>query len=196
MNILVSGFEAFLENQKNPTEEVVGLLPNTIESHTIRGIKLPVVYKESFEILKKKIEEFSPDIVICLGLASDRDMITPERVAINLNDSVHPDNKGNILQNQTIIESGKNAYFATLPIVDIVSVLKEKKIKSNISNTAGLYVCNDIMYRLLHYIESNNLNVKAGFIHVPLMKEQSDSDKAMPLEMILDGIIYAIKTMI
>lgn len=193
MNILVTGFEAFLENSKNPTEEVVSLLPNDIEGHKIIGIKLPVVYKESFEILEESITRYNPQIVICLGLASDRSMITPERVAINLNDSVHPDNKGNIYQNQFIIPNGNTAYFSTLPIQDIVLRLTEKNIKCSISNTAGLYVCNDLMYRLLQYIDINNKTIKAGFIHVPLMKEQSDSDKAMPLSLLCEGVIEAIK---
>lgn len=193
MNILVTGFEAFLDNQKNPTQEVVRLLPNTIKGHKIIGIELPVIYKESFEILKKNILTYEPEIVICLGLASNRSMITPERIAININDSLHPDNAGNVLVDLPIIPSGKNAYFSSLPIKKIVSKLTEKHIKSKISNSAGLYVCNDLMYRLLHFVEVSQSQIKAGFIHVPLMKEQTDSENAMPLNMILESVIEAIK---
>lgn len=194
MNILVTGFEAFLENQANPTQEVVRLLPKSIKGHNLYGLELPVVYKESFDILKRELEKLQPEIVICLGLAADRSSITPERVAININDSIHPDNKGNILINQTIEDNGENAYFSTLPIYKIVDKLKQKNIKAKISNTAGLYVCNDIMYRLLHYVNQNNLQIKAGFIHVPLMDEQvEDKSKSLPLPTILEGVIDAIK---
>lgn len=194
MNIIVTGFEAFHKNGENPTEEVIKLLPTNIRGHKIFPLLLPVLYEESFNLLKEKMQEMDADIIILLGLAGGRKGITPERVAININDASIPDNAGVCYQDRTIIEEGKNAYFATLPIKDIVSKLKEKHIDSYVSNSAGGYVCNDLMYRTLHYIETYNFNIKAGFIHVPFMDEQDSRGMySMPLPTILEGIIDAIK---
>lgn len=194
MNIVVTGFEAFHTNDANPTEEVVKLLPRSMKGHVITPILLPVEYNQSFNVLQEKIKNKEIDVIILLGLAGGRLGITPERVAINLNDASIPDNKGLLLQDKQIIENGKNAYFSTLPIKDIVSKLKEKHIDSYISNSAGLYVCNDLMYRTLHYIDSNKLDIKAGFIHVPYMTEMDSKGKySMPLTSILEGVIDAIK---
>ena len=195
MNILVTGFEPFQNNQENPTQEIVRLLPKGIKGHKIIPIELPVLYNESFSRLKTEIEIHKPDVVICLGLAAGRKGITPERVAINVNDSTHPDNSGTVYIDEIIIEEGNNAYFSTLPIREMITIMNEKKIDCSISNSAGLYVCNDIMYRLLHYIDENKLNIMAGFIHVPLMSEQEHKNLYhMPLPQILEGIIDSIKT--
>ncbi len=197
MNILVTGFEPFQNSQENPTQEIVRLLPKGIKGHKIIPLELPVLYKESFLKLRAEIEKHKPDVVICLGLAAGRKGITPERVAINVNDSKYPDNSGTVYFDEVIIEGSKNAYFSTLPIRDMISIMEEKHIDCSISNSAGLYVCNDIMYRLLHYIDENKLNIMAGFIHVPLMSEQDyKNNYHMPLTTILEGIIDSIKTCI
>ena len=194
MNILVTGFEPFQKNQENPTQEIVRLLPKGIKGHKLIALELPVLYNESFLRLKEEIEKHNPDVVICLGLAAGRKGITPERVAINLNDSIHPDNSGTLYFDEVIIEEGNNAYFSTLPLRDMISIMEEKHIDCSISNSAGLYVCNDIMYRLLHYIDENKLDIMAGFIHVPLMSEQDHKGAYnMPLPTILEGIIDSIK---
>lgn len=195
MKIIVTGFAPFLNNDMNPTLEVVRLLPRNMKGHQLIPIELPVLYDESFKILQDYIEKESPDVVICLGLAQGRTAITPERIAINLDDSRGQDNNGTVRTDREIIKGGKNALYSTLPIKEMVTRIQEKKIPAQISNTAGLYVCNNIMYNLLHYIESNELNIKAGFIHVPLMDEQTtdDSQFSLPIHSILEGVIDAIK---
>ena len=195
MNIIVTGFEAFLKNNENPSLEVIRLLPKSIKGHFIHTLELPVAYDACFDPLKKLIEEVNPEIVICLGLAQGRKFITPERVAINLKDVSAPDNNGLIQQDVKISETGKNAYFTTLPIKQMVANMTEKGIPARLSNTAGTYVCNNVMYHLLEYNERNNLKMKAGFIHVPLMDEQKNDQGhfSLPLPTILEGIIDSIK---
>ena len=195
MNIIVTGFEAFLKNNENPSLEVIRLLPKSIKGHFIHTLELPVAYDDCFDPLKKLIEKVNPEIVICLGLAQGRKFITPERVAINLKDVSAPDNNGLIQQDVKISETGKNAYFTTLPIKQMVANMTEKGIPARLSNTAGTYVCNNVMYHLLEYNERNNLKMKAGFIHVPLMDEQKNDQGhfSLPLPTILEGIIDSIK---
>jgi len=196
MKILVTGFEAFLENEENPTEEIIKLLPNSIYGNEIVKVLLPVVYDECFEILLPIINNIKPDVIINLGLAGRRKAINLERVAININDSRQKDNKGNIPLDEVIVESGENAYFSTLPIKQMMKNIQIKNIPVEISNSAGTYICNNLMYHVLHYICNNNLSIKAGFIHVPFMSEQLDNPKvsSLPLDIILEGVIDAIKT--
>ena len=198
MNIIVTGFEPFLNNKENPTQEIVRLLPKSIKGHQITSLELPVVFDECFDLLQEKIDELNPGLVICLGLAQGRNQITPERVALNLKSVSVADNKGNKFIDEAIVEDGENAYFSTLPLQKMVDKMKEKDIPAGISNTAGLYVCNNIMYHLLHYNKVNELNMMAGFIHVPMMDEQENEKGhfSLPLPTILEGVIDSIKACI
>ncbi|MCK5761498.1 MAG: pyroglutamyl-peptidase I [Candidatus Izimaplasma sp.] len=195
MNILITGFVAFLKNTENPTEEVLKLLPKSIYGNKITKVLLPVVYDQCFEKLLPFIKETSPDIIINLGLAGAEKGIRLERVAINIKDYSLPDNNGNIPDSEAIIKTGKNAYFSSLPLKKIKEKIQAKEIEVVISNTAGTYVCNNLMYHVLHYIEINNLDIKAGFIHVPYMTEQlqDELENSLSLDRILEGVIDSIK---
>lgn len=195
MNIIVTGFEPFLDNDVNPTLEVLELLPKKILGNDIITVKLPVLYDQCFEVLKTYIDKYEPGIIINLGLAAKRKNICLERVALNISDSIHEDNSGVIKIDETIIENGENAYFSTLPLRKIYDSINNKGIPVEISNTAGLYICNNLMYHVLHYINNNDLDTKAGFIHVPFMDEQVESklNNSLPLVIILQGIIDSIK---
>jgi len=194
MKILVSGFEAFHKNDENPSQEVVRLLPETLKGHTIIPLELPVRYDLCFELLRVVLETEKPDVIINLGLAQGRQHITPERIAINLDDASIPDNNGTLRQGAKIELDADNAYFSTLPVGLIVDRLLKKGIPAKVSNHAGTYICNHLMYQTLHYIKVNNLNIKAGFIHLPLMDEQN-KDKtifSLPLQTLLEAILDAI----
>ncbi len=195
MNIIVTGFEPFLNNDINPTLEVLELLPKSIKGNDIITVKLPVLYDQCFEVLKPYIEKYKPGIIINLGLAANRKNICLERVALNVSNSNHEDNAGIMRIDETIVINAKNAYFSKLPLRKIYNTLNKKGIPVEISNTAGLYICNNLMYHVLHYININNLDTKAGFIHVPLMEEQVKSklDNSLPLVTILEGVIDSIK---
>jgi pyroglutamyl-peptidase len=195
LNIIVTGFEPFLDNDINPTLEVLELLPKSIKGNNIITVKLPVVYDQCFTVLKPYIDKYKPGVIINLGLAPRRKNISLERVALNVNSSTHGDNSGVVKIDESIILNGKNAYFSKLPLREIYNVLNKKGISVEISNTAGLYICNNIMYHVLHYIDINNLNTKAGFIHVPFMDKQVKNklDNSLPLVTMLEGVIDAIK---
>lgn len=199
LKIIVTGFGAFSTNDINPTLEVLSLLPQSIRGHEIKTVVLPVVFDECFDVLQPIIEQEKPQVIVNLGLAAGRTAITPERIAINLKDSTVADNEGNKPIDEVIIPSGDVALYSTLPLRKIESILKRKHLPVSISNSAGLYVCNNIMYHTLNYIKQNKLDVKAGFIHIPLMSEQvkqEDARFSMPLYDILEGIIDSIKTML
>jgi len=198
MKVIVTGFGRFLDNDSNPTKEILRLLPKSIHGSKIVPVELPVIFDECFDHLRPIIEETKPDAIIMLGLASGRKGITPERIAINMKDAKGPDNIGYTPHDESINPKGKNAYFSTLPIREIEQKLISKNIPVSISNSAGLYVCNNIMYEVLQYIDIHSLDIKAGFVHVPLMTEQvtNSKDFSLKLDVILEAVIDIIKTVI
>jgi len=194
MKIIVTGFGQFLENETNPTKEIINMLPQKTGDKEIFPVELPVVFDECFLKLKSYIDDLKPDVIVMLGLAGGRLAITPERVAINIKDANGPDNNGYQPKDEVIVQGGKEAYFSTLPIREIEKELKESNIPVLVSNSAGLYVCNNIMYHVLNYIDNNDLNCLAGFIHVPYMTE--NKPKANVFSLPLDEIYTAIMKII
>lgn len=196
MKVIVTGFGRFLDNEQNPTKEVLKALPKEIDDKEIFPIELPVIFDECFEYLKPFIEEIKPDVIIELGLAAGRVAIMPERVALNVKDARGPDNIGYQPVDEVIRKDGKNAYFSTLPIRQIEEKLKENNIPVAISNTAGLYVCNNIMYHVAYYIDQNGLDTKSGFIHVPMSDELKGEKEVftLPQSTINEAVIDIIKT--
>ncbi len=195
MKILVTGFGSFLNNSENSSIEILKLLPKRIYGHEIITVELPVVYDECFEVLRPFIEKHHPDIILNLGLATGRKAISLERVAINLNDSLSEDNNGNIFIDRPIIKTSNNAYFSTLPLKKIAKRMTSKNVPVEISLTAGSYVCNNLMYHVLHYLDENNLMTKAGFVHLPDMRETTpvENKNALKLDIMLEGVIDVIK---
>ena len=131
---------------------------------------LPVDFKKAGDLLLDHIKTHKPDAVISLGLAGGRSKMTPERIAINVNDGAS-DNSGNVLVDQPIVEEGADGYFTTLPIREMVNALKEAELPAEISNSAGTYLCNHVMYRALHLVKTENLEIKSGFLHIPASHE-------------------------
>jgi len=198
MKIMVTGFGRFLDNENNPTKEVLKLLPKSIQGNSIECVELPVIFDECFDYLRPIIDEQKPNVIIMLGLAGGRTAINPERVALNINDAAQPDNIGYKPLDEIIIPNGKNAYFSTLPLREIEEKLTKKSIPVKISNSAGLYVCNNIMYHVLHYIDQHDLNAKAGFIHIPYMDEDKPNEEvfSLPLTTLVEAVIDIIKTVL
>ncbi len=199
MKVIITGFDPFGGEEMNPAYEAVKLLPDIINGHSIIKIEIPTVFRKSLQVLEDAIKKEQPDIVICVGQAGGRFGITPERVAINQDDGRIPDNEGNQPIDETIHNDGEMAYFSKLPIKKIVSNLQKEKIPASVSNTAGTYVCNHVMYGLLYMIDKVYSDIRGGFIHVPYATTQVIDKPNMPsltLEQIRDGLRIAITTTI
>ncbi|WP_277673476.1 pyroglutamyl-peptidase I [Piscibacillus halophilus] len=171
--LLLTGFEPFLNFKTNPTMEVAkGLDGKSIQEYEISSKILSVDFSQSGSEMIQAIKEVKPDVVVALGLAGNRKHITPERIAINCNDGPE-DNKGYKPAGEKIFDNGPDGYFSTLPIRDMVDEMKQKEYPASISNTAGTYLCNNVMYHALHYAKINELNYRAGFIHIPPSHEMA-----------------------
>jgi pyroglutamyl-peptidase len=182
MKILLSGFEPFGEHTRNPSQDLVLRLPQVLDGGvTILKTILPVDHIQAPQILLEEIAKHQPHAVLSFGLASGRARIGLERVALNLKDFRIADNAGVIIQDQPIFEDGPTAYFSSLPLRKMHTALQSAGIPSEISLSAGAYLCNQIFYVMMHEIEQKNLPTRAGFIHLPALPEQAaKADNALP----------------
>ncbi|AZP04997.1 pyroglutamyl-peptidase I [Jeotgalibaca ciconiae] len=199
MKILVAAFDPFGGEKINPALEAVKLLDNEIAGAEIIKLEIPTVFHKSADTMREKALEVKPDMILCVGQAGGRFALTPERVAINQDDARIEDNEGNQPIDVPIQEDGPPAYFSTLPIKAMVEKIKETGVPSAVSNTAGTFVCNHIMYQALYLTEKELPGVRAGFIHVPYIPEQvvdKPNQPAMSLEDIAKGLTGALEAMV
>lgn len=195
MKILVTGFNPFGGEKVNPALEAVKSLPSEIHGAEIHWVEIPTVFYRSAEVLEAEIVRFQPDAVLCIGQAGGRASLTPERVAINQDDARIPDNQGNQPIDTPIRLDGQAAYFSTLPIKAMVQAIKEEGLPATVSNTAGTFVCNHLMYQALYLADKKFPNMRAGFMHIPYMTEQvinKPNTASMNLTDIVRGIEAAI----
>ncbi|MER2110544.1 MAG: pyroglutamyl-peptidase I [Desemzia incerta] len=199
MKILVTGFDPFGGEKINPALEAVKGLADTIKGAEIKKLEIPTVFNKSAEVVKKAIEEFQPDYVLNIGQAGGRYEISPERVAINVDDARIADNEGNQPIDAPIKEDGDAAYFTQLPVKAMVTAIKNAGIPGAVSNTAGTFVCNHIMYQVQYMIHTNFPKIKGGFIHVPYIPEQvvnKPGQPAMSLSDMTKGLTAAIEAVV
>ncbi|WP_025729759.1 pyroglutamyl-peptidase I [Atopobacter phocae] len=199
MKILVTGFDPFGGEKVYSAIDSVNRLPKEIDGASIITLKLPTVFNESVQVLREKMEEIQPDVVLAIGQAGGRFGLTPERVAINQDDAVIPDNKGNQPIDQTIQPDGAPAYFSQLPIKAMVEAIKAEGLPASVSNTAGTYVCNHVMYQLLYLTHTTFPQTKAGFMHIPFTMQQvvnRSNRPAMNIDDIVKGIVAALEAIV
>lgn len=195
--VLVTGFDPFGGDLVNPALEAVKQLDGKeIAGAVVVTKEIPTVFGIAITILEKTIEEIQPDLVICVGQAGGRPVITPERVAINVNDARIPDNDHNQPLDEEIVPGGPVGYWSTLPVKAMVKEMNDNGIPAAVSNTAGTFVCNNIFYGLMHYLDSIGNSIRGGFIHIPFLPEQvvrNPGQPSMGLETIVKGLELAIE---
>lgn len=172
MKILVTAFDPFGGESINPALEAVKLMRDEIDGAEIVKLEIPTVFRKSIDKVAEAILKENPDVVLSIGQAGGRFEVTPERVAINVDDARIPDNEGNQPIDVPIFEDGAPAYFTTLPVKAMVEAIRASGLPSSLSNSAGTFVCNHIMYGVLYKIAKMDKNIRAGFIHVPFIPEQ------------------------
>ena len=196
MKVLLTGFDPFGGEAVNPAQEAVQRVSDNINGAEVIKITIPTVQTKSVKAIEEAIELYNPDIVISVGQAAGRYDITPERVAINIDDFRIKDNEGNQPTDKIIQEDGKSAYFSNLPVKAMVKHMNDNQIPATLSNTAGTFVCNHVMYGILYMIDKKFPNARGGFIHVPYIPAQTldKPDKpAMNINDIAKGLELCIK---
>lgn len=195
MKLLLTGFTPFDGEKINPALEAVKRVKPEIAGMEIVKLEVPTVFGESVRLVAEAIEREQPDFVLSIGQAGGRAAVTPERVAINVDDAWIPDNAGQQPIDVPIFADGENAYFATLPVKAMAEAIQKAGLPAALSNTAGTFVCNHLMYGVLHHLHQNHKSAKAGFIHVPYIPEQTADKPGVP-SMPLDDIVRALEAAI
>ena len=194
--ILVTGFQPFGGEKINPAWEAVRALPDTIAGADVVKLEIPVVFGAGADAVSAAIDHIDPDIVLCVGQAGGRAKITPEFVGINYRDARIADNDGNQPLAEKIVEDGPDAYFSTLPVRAMVAAMNEAGIPAAVSYTAGTYVCNDVMYSMLHALATKHPEARGAFLHVPFATEQATKQPgntpSLPLEIMTRGLELAL----
>jgi len=192
--VLLTGFEPFGGEAQNPSGEIARQLDGVeIAGHRVCGAVLPCVFGKSVTELKRRLRQHRPALVICLGLANGRAEITPERVAINVDDARIPDNAGRQPVDRPVVRGGPAAYWSTLPVKAIVAALRRQDVPAAVSQTAGTFVCNHVFYALMHELARKRTKVRGGFIHVPAqLGQEKQGQPALPLSTMRDAVVTAI----
>jgi pyroglutamyl-peptidase len=172
MKILVTGFDPFGGEPINPSWEAVRRLPDAVKSIEIIKAQIPTSFGRSADVVRAAILEHDPDVVICIGQAGGQLAISAERVASNVSEGRIPDNDGNQPIDTRIRADGPAAYFTSLPVEAMVTAMKKTGIPAVVSNNAGAYVCNHLMYQVLYMIDHEFPGKRGGFVHVPYAPQQ------------------------
>ena len=192
--LLITGFDPFGGESVNPSWEAVKLLPETIGSWHLTKLEIPTVFDKAYTQVLAAAEQLAPDAILSVGQAGGRSAITPEVVGINLREASIADNAGNLATGQSIREGGPAAYFATVPVRAMVENIRKNQLPASLSYSAGAFVCNDVLYSLLHHFSGSAVQV--GFIHVPFLPQQAkEGVPSLTLEQIVTGLTAAIEAM-
>ena len=186
--ILLTGFDPFDGAASNPSRDAAHALHGrSIAGHRIVARQLPTEFGASLRVLRAAIRDTTPALVVCTGLASGRDGLSLERVAINVDDARIADNAGARPVDTPIVRNGPAAYFSSLPIKAMLAALRDGGIPAHVSQTAGTYVCNHVFYGLMHALRRRRA-VRGGFIHVP-----HTGRGGLPLETTIEGLRIALR---
>lgn len=196
MKVLVTGFEPFGGESVNPAWEAVRRLAGEdFAEQEVAVIQVPTIFGAAVAKAREAIDTRQPDVVLAVGQARRPD-ITVERIAINIADAAIEDNAGNRPVDEPIAPDGPAAYFSTLPLKAMVETIRTAGVPARVSNSAGTFVCNHLMYGILHHIALNRLPIRAGFVHVPLLPEQAVAGNvaSMGLAELIRGLRQAVIT--
>ena len=189
--LLITGFDPFGGAAVNPSWLAVEALPDRVGDWELCKLGIPTVFGEAARKVLAAAAEFHPDVILSVGVAGGRDAVTPERIAVNIRDARICDNAGNQPRGEFVDEHGPAAYFSTVPVMAMAQAIRDAGIPATVSNSAGAFVCNDVLYSLLHHYAGTQ--TKVGFIHVPYIPQQGEPN--LPLERITSALEAAIQAL-
>ena len=192
--LLITGFDPFGGETINPSWEAVRRLPEQIGSFVLTKLQIPTQFDRAAQMVLRVAETQKPDVILAVGQAGGRSGITPEVVAINLREASIADNAGYCPSNVPVVSGGPDGYFSTVPVRAMVAAIRKEGIPSALSYSAGAFVCNDVLYSLLHAFAGTATQV--GFVHVPYLPEQAkEGVPSLSLEQMVAALTVAIEAM-
>ena len=167
MKLLLTAFDAFGGDADNISEDLLREMPEQLEGAAICKLLLPTVFGLAAVKAVEAAEALRPDVIVCLGQAAGRHEITPERVAVNRMDASRPDNAGWQPRDEPIEPNGPAELSSTLPVQAMVEAIRAEGVPTRLSDSAGSFVCNSLMYAMLHWAARQERAIPCGFIHLP-----------------------------
>lgn len=186
MKILVTAFEPFGGEAENPTAEIIARLEG------VETMLLPVSFNDAPRIVLHKIRQTNPDAVIMLGQAGGRAAVSLERCAINVAEAKKPDNDGYLPKGESIAVGAPDAYLCRQPLQDMCPAIRDAGVPCQVSNSAGVYVCNALYYMVMHHCQ----DLPALFVHVPYTPRQAAVKAAATPSMNVSDMVTAVTTVI
>ena len=190
-HLIITGFDPFGGAEVNPSWLAVQTLPDVVGDCLLHKLRIPTVFGAGARQVLDLAERVKPDGILCVGQAGGRSAVTPERIAVNIRDARIPDNAGNQPVGEFVAEDGPAAYFSAVPVRKLAQAITDAGLPGTVSNSAGAFVCNDVLYTLLHHYHGTN--TKIGFIHVPYLPEQGSP--SLPLKDTVKAMTEAILAM-
>lgn len=189
--LLITGFEPFGGETVNPSWEAVRLLPEELGDYRLTKLQIPTVFGRAAGTVLETARTLHPDVILCIGQAGGRSGVTPEVVGINLREARIPDNAGNQPENVPVVQDAPTAFFSTVPVRAMVEAIRDAGVPAALSYSAGAFVCNDVLFSLLHAYDGTQ--TKVGFVHVPFLPEQAkENAPSLPLADIVRALTAAI----
>lgn len=189
--ILVSGFEPFGGSDRNPSADLARALAGSmVHGVRVEAVILPVVTVAAGDLLAAAIDRHAPTAVVAMGEDGRASAIRVESTAVNRREFASPDNAGNVLRDAPVVAGGPASLPSTLPIAALVAASRACGVEAEESPSAGTYLCNEVMYRLLHRLRGEPSR-RGGFLHVPRLPAQGPAPKGgvpMPLDLTLRGV--------
>lgn len=199
MKILMTGFDPFGGENINPSLTTIHQLPAQIAGAEIIKLEIPTVWRKSLHVVEEAIAAHNPDVILSVGQAGGRANITVERIGINVDDFRIPDNEGNLIVDQPIDPEGPDAYFVKVPVKAMIQRIQDRNIPASVSNSAGTFICNHIIYGVCRLIATKYPDKKSGFIHIPYLPEQvinKPNTPSMSQNMMTEAITAAIEAIV
>lgn len=190
-HLIITGFDPFGGETINPAWEAVKRLPDAVGGYRLTRLEIPTVFEKAAKRVLEAAEQDKPDVILCVGQAGGRSAVTPERIAVNLMDARIADNEGNQPVEMPVEAGGPDGIFSTVPVTAMAEAIREAGIPGAVSLSAGSFVCNDTLYRLLRHYAGTGTRV--GFLHVPYLPTQAkEGVPSMELERITKALTAAI----
>jgi pyroglutamyl-peptidase len=195
--VLLTGFEPFAGERVNPSREIVRALDGEVlDGHRVVTAVLPVAFAATAPMLEALLETHRPALALATGQAGGRSELAIERIAANLVDARIADADRQQPIDEPVIAGAPAAYFSTLPVKAMLARLRALGIPATLSQSAGLYVCNQVFFALAHLVATRHPGVRAGFIHLPWLPEQAarhHGQASMALETMVAGVRAALE---
>lgn len=193
--VLVTGFDPFGGDAVNPSWLAAERLHRRrIAGHPVVAAQLPTQFGAALPRLYALLTQYRPRLVICLGLAANRRVLSLERVAINVQDARIADNAGAQPIDEPVLPDAPVAYFSSLPIKAMLADIQAAGIPVEVSQSAGTFVCNQVFYGLMHRLTTGRglRRARGGFVHLPPLVDHAAH--GLSLDQMVEGLRVGIRT--